>query len=273
MENFCVSIIVPVFNAEKYLDNCINSLLKQTYTNIEIIFTNDGSTDKSLIMLEKYARENQRVFVFTQQNKGPGAARNLGLKNAHGKYILFVDADDTIVPTAVAECVTIMEKGQYDMLVFNAKIIEDSRSVLGLKNSSGEYITLVNEKNEGEKNIRETIKMMQIATVWGKMFKASIIERYQIHFSKHAIGEDARFLLCFLLVLKSSYALNRTLYNYYLHPNEAFHVRHPWVGRIFRFPGIFLDVLKFTLKNRQPFKIFYFFMWLIFFIKSRRNKV
>jgi glycosyltransferase involved in cell wall biosynthesis len=272
VENICVSIIVPVYNAEKYLENCIDSLIKQTYQQIEIICVDDGSADKSASILEKYAAEDKRVILLHQQNKGPGMARNLALENTHGKYILFVDADDSLEPSAVEKCAAIMESKPYDMIVFNTNIIEDARSVSGLKNSSGEYIKLVNPQNEGEMNKTETIKMMLIATVWGKMFRFDMIKRYHIRFSRHMIGEDARFLLCYLLVVRASYALNEAFYNYYLRPKELFHAKHPWIGRLFRFPGIFFDVFKFALRNFMPFRIYYFFFWLIVFFKSRKNK-
>ena len=272
MDNISVSIIVPVYNAEKYLENCIGSLLKQTCQQIEIICVDDGSTDKSALILEKYMAEDKRVVLLHQQNKGPGMARNLALENARGKYILFVDADDSLEPSAVEECVAVMESKPYDMTVFNANIIEDTRSVSGLKDSSGEYIKLVNRQNEGEMNKAETIRMMLIATVWGKMFRLDIIRRYRIRFSRHMVGEDARFLLCYLLVVKTSYALDKTFYNYYLRPKELFHAKHPWIGRLFRFPGIFLDVFKFALRNFMPFRIYYFFFWLVLFFKSRKTK-
>jgi glycosyltransferase involved in cell wall biosynthesis len=271
-ESPLVSIIVPVFNVEKYLENCINSLLEQSYQNIEIICIDDGSTDSSTGMLEKYAAEDKRIIVLRQENQGPGPARNLALKTMHGKYVLFVDADDSLEVNAVSECIAIIEDTPCDMVLFNTNIIEDARSVSGLKNSSGEYITLVNMQNEGRKNKTETIKMMFIATVWGKMFRTDLIKRYHLVFSRHMIGEDARFLLSYLLIIKSAYALNKTFYNYYLRPKEAFHAKHPWIGRLFRFPGIFIDVFKFTLKNGMPFRIYYFFLWLIEFFKSRKKR-
>lgn len=267
-----VSIIIPVFNEETYLENCMESLLKQTCRNIEIICTDDGSTDTSLAMLENYAAQDKRVVVLQQKNQGPGLARNLALQNAQGKYILFVDADDSLEPSAAEACAAIMERSACDMVVFNTHIIEDARSVSGLKNASGEYITLVNDQNEGAMNKTETIKLMLIATVWGKMFRADLINRYRVRFSRHMVGEDARFLLCYLLIVKSAYALNQIFYHYYLRPKASFHAKYPWLGRILRFPGIFFDVFKFALKNGMPWRIYYFFFWLVVFFKSRKTK-
>lgn len=93
-----VSIIIPVFNAEKYLRDCIDSVLNQIYKNIELILVNDGSMDKSAFICNEYARVDKRVKVIHQDNFGPSAARNKGINAAQGKYIQFVDSDDYIEP-------------------------------------------------------------------------------------------------------------------------------------------------------------------------------
>jgi glycosyltransferase involved in cell wall biosynthesis len=268
-----VSIIIPVFNDEKYLPVCLDSLLAQTLQEIEIICTNDGSTDRSAEILQDYAGRDKRIIVLNQANSGPGPARNLALDNVHGKYILFCDADDTLEPNTASECSAIMDGASCDLLVFNTNIIEDGRSVAGLKKSSGEYITLVNPDNEGMLDKKGCIKISLLATVWGKMFKADLIKRYSLRYTRHMIGEDARFLLSYLLILNSGYALNKFYYNYYLRVKKPyFHAVHPWLGRLFRFPGIFLDVFTFAIKIWKPFRIFYFFYWLLVFFKSRKTE-
>ena len=95
--SWLVSIIIPVYNVEPYLEECILSLLNQTYVNTELLFINDASTDKSLELLEQYCLIDNRISIINlKENKGPGYARNIGIENAHGEYILFVDADDYI---------------------------------------------------------------------------------------------------------------------------------------------------------------------------------
>ena len=91
-----ISIIVPVYNSEKYIDKCLDSILNQTYKDLEIVLVNDGSNDQSLKILEKYALRDTRIKVVNQENKGVAAARNTGLDNATGEYILYVDSDDWI---------------------------------------------------------------------------------------------------------------------------------------------------------------------------------
>ena len=89
-----VSVIVPVYNVEAYLAQCIDSILAQDYRNFELILVNDGSTDNSGAICERYAAQDRRIRVITQENSGPSTARNTGIKAACGKYIVFVDADD-----------------------------------------------------------------------------------------------------------------------------------------------------------------------------------
>jgi len=91
-----VSIIVPVYNVEKYLEKCLESIINQTLKNLEIICVNDGSTDNSLQILEDYAKKDQRIKIINKKNRGSGAAKNTGMKNASGEYIGFVDSDDWV---------------------------------------------------------------------------------------------------------------------------------------------------------------------------------
>lgn len=94
--NVLISIIIPVYNVEDYLERCLDSIIHQSYKNIEIIVINDGSTDSSLKILEKYALKNSRIIIVNQENKGLSGARNIGVEKAIGDYIWFVDGDDFI---------------------------------------------------------------------------------------------------------------------------------------------------------------------------------
>lgn len=91
-----ISVIIPVYNVEKYLKECIESVLEQTYSNLEILLIDDGSTDKSLEICESYANIDERIVVIHQINKGLSSARNIGIENACGEYLVFVDSDDCI---------------------------------------------------------------------------------------------------------------------------------------------------------------------------------
>lgn len=90
------TVIVPVYNAEEYLDRCIESILNQTFTNYELLLVNDGSKDNSLQILRKFEKIDKRITVFTQENQGVSVARNQGIENAKGEYICFIDSDDWV---------------------------------------------------------------------------------------------------------------------------------------------------------------------------------
>ncbi len=94
MQNIKISVIIPVYNAEKYLRECLDSIVKQTLQEIEIICIDDGSTDNSLAVLREYERKDERLKIIEQANSGAGVARNAGMKAARGEYLAFMDADD-----------------------------------------------------------------------------------------------------------------------------------------------------------------------------------
>ena len=110
-----VSVIVPVYNVEQYLARCLDTVLAQTYENLEVICVNDGSTDNSLNILEHYARFDSRIKIVNKENGGLGSARNAGIKEAEGKYILFLDSDDYIASFAVEHLVKNAEKNNADI--------------------------------------------------------------------------------------------------------------------------------------------------------------
>lgn len=126
MENQLVSVIIPVYNVEKYLEECIDSVLNQTYKNIEIIIVDDGSTDSSGNICDRYAETNSQIQVVHQQNSGLSATRNTGEKQAKGKYIYFLDSDDYIVFDAIEKLCCIAENNNADVVFFDAENFADN---------------------------------------------------------------------------------------------------------------------------------------------------
>ena len=114
-----VSVIVPIYNVENYLDNCVQSILRQTYRNLEILLVDDGSPDRCPQMCDKYARQDERIRVIHKENGGLGDARNAGIREATGKYLLYVDSDDRIREDLVSVTVEAAERVQADIVIFD----------------------------------------------------------------------------------------------------------------------------------------------------------
>lgn len=119
-----VSVIIPVYNTEEYLTECLQSILNQTFGDIEVIAINDGSTDGSLTILESFADIDNRVSVFSQTNMGQSVARNVGIEKARGEFIYFMDSDDVLSKTALEKCFERIINQQLDFVFFNASILE-----------------------------------------------------------------------------------------------------------------------------------------------------
>ena len=126
MKEPLISVIVPVYNVEKYLPMCLNSILAQTYKNFEVICVDDGSTDGSLALLQKYAQKDARIKVTHQENRGLSGARNTGVDAAVGQYFCFVDSDDRIHPQLLEICLYLAQKEQADWVVFQLREIAEN---------------------------------------------------------------------------------------------------------------------------------------------------
>ena len=125
-----VSVVIPVYNAEKHIEKTINSLLNQTFKDIEFIFVNDGSKDKSLDILREYEKKDSRVIVIDQENSGPGGARNTGILKARGEYIGFLDSDDTQDKRMYELLYNKAIQGNFDVVVSDIDIIYPDHNLL-----------------------------------------------------------------------------------------------------------------------------------------------
>ena len=125
--NDLVSVIIPVYNAERYLNECIQSVLNNTYSNFELLCIDDGSTDKSLEILKKFACLDSRIKIITKKNGGVSSARNIGLHNCHGDYVMFLDADDYLTQDCIETLIDELKKNNADIV--------SARAVNQLKNN------------------------------------------------------------------------------------------------------------------------------------------
>lgn len=207
-----VSIIVPIYNSEKYISRCIDSILAQTFTNFECILIDDGSTDSSLVLCEHYRQSDNRIIVIHQENFGVSVTRNKGLELARGKYICFVDSDDYI------------QKNMYEKLVVAINNANTEVVCCGYTENNKVY-TLCNEdfifSNSSAIEIIHYLEMRQaFGLVWNKLYRKVILDTYEIRFSVALkFGEDMIFNLQYFRYVKTVYISSNCLYHY-LHDNQ-----------------------------------------------------
>lgn len=212
MENALVSIIVPVFRVEEYLKRCIESMINQTYKNIEIILVDDGSDDNCPKICDEYSKKDQRITVIHKQNGGLSDARNFGIKKSKGEYITFVDSDDTIEPDYIECLLNTLIKNNADISICGYMVKYDNGK--NIPNANGKKLVL---------NSKETLENMlyqedfNVAS-WAKLYKRNLFDK--IEFPVGKIHEDA--FTTYKLVLKSkTIACDlKPLYNYMIRSNS-----------------------------------------------------
>ena len=124
-----ISVIIPIYNCEKYIKECLSSLIKQTFKNFEIICINDGSNDDTLKILKKFEAKDERIIIFNQNNSGPGIARNIGMKKSKGKYLIFLDSDDIFKKTMLEELYIKIKENDSDVVICNSQNFEKKKMV------------------------------------------------------------------------------------------------------------------------------------------------
>lgn len=231
-----VSVIVPAYNAERFLSRCTDSILNQTYTNIELIIINDGSEDKTGIICDAYAADDSRVVVIHQENQGVSAARNAGIEKSSGVYIIFADADDALLPDAVEILLSEMRSADADIAVCSSYRVREGEAV-PLQPSGGKRRIL-----EGLESLKGSLEDRGFSyAVWAKMYRRQFIGNTRFVEGKR-VHEDAFFLFeCFCkqprVVLCDKY-----VYIYYVTAGSASRAV---------FSEKFLDILFFAERKLQ----------------------
>lgn len=223
-----ISIIVPVYNTENYLEKCLYSLVNQTYKNIEIIIIDDGSPDNSMNIIQKFVLADNRVKVISQKNQGLSGARNTGMNNANGDYIMFIDSDDWIEIDTCEKAINASEKYNADV-VFWPYIKEFSDL------QKDNYLFDKTEIIWSEKNINQLSRRMvglvgdeltnpqsidNLVTAWGKLYKKSVIGDIRFTDTKIIGTEDALFNIEVFLGINSAVYIPDLL-SHYRKDNES----------------------------------------------------
>lgn len=204
-----ISVIVPVYNVEKYLHKCIDSILAQTFTDFELLLINDGSKDNSGKICDEYGEKDKRIRVFHKENGGVSSARNMGLDNARGEWIAFVDSDDWV------------ERGYLEMFFTN---ITPEKTMLIIQNifhetDKGQTLkcnfnnSLINKDKISDLFSKNEI--VRYGYPFCKLFNASVLNMHQIRFDlKISYSEDLLFFLTYLEYVNSVYLIENALYHY-----------------------------------------------------------
>ena len=217
-----ISIIVPVYNEEKYLPQCLDSLVNQTYRDIEIICVNDGSTDGSLEILKRYAEKDERIKVVCQENQGVSESRNEGMQMAQGEWLMFVDSDDWLEQDCCERLMNVMN--DYDLLIFSyirefksssapKHVFDDQPRLFEVADIDWLYERLIAPKG---KDLKEPAKLDCLSTVWGKLYRTSTVKEYDIQFPSAKVTgtlEDMVFNGRYMNHVKRAYYIPDCLYH------------------------------------------------------------
>ena len=221
-----VSIIIPVYNAEKYLGYCLNSIASQTYRNLEIILVNDGSTDDSLKICNNYAFLDSRIRVMDIPNAGVSNARNVGLKAATGEYIEFADADDVLNPQMVETLVDKMDTYQSDLVICGFEMVslnsnQQPQDIIHFNSASLGEECVYTQQLFFEKLSCILWRTSLLECPWNKMFRKDIIRNYNLQFPiDKSLGEDFCFNIDYFAYVNKVVILSDELY-YYMQINQT----------------------------------------------------
>ena len=216
-----ISVIIPVYNCEEFLEDSVGGILKQTFTDIEVICVDDGSTDSSLEKLNEYAQSDSRVKVFSQENQGGGPARNFGLTKATGKYLYFMDADDMIYPEALEACYKLCEDNNLDFMLFKAISYFDDIDLY----EEHEYFTMsilydcVGDEVFSFEDVGDLIFNFSV-TPWGKLYNREFVMKSGAQFAPQLSFHDNMFFFEMLFNSKRIMFLNETYYVRRIHSNS-----------------------------------------------------
>lgn len=250
-----VSIIVPVYKTEKFLDRCVVSLVNQTYRNIEIILIDDGSPDSSPALCDKWANRDERISVIHKKNGGLSNSRNCGIDNAVGEYICFVDSDDYIEENLIERTYISAKKSNADVVIFS------NYNVNSRGNRARNYIKSSQSIYAGEKEIHhlfnESIGAMPQSygdaeipfSPWGRLYKRELFAKNNVYFKseRNLIYEDLMLLLDIFPFIKKALVIDEPLYNYCENKDSLTHSDDP--NRFERIKKQYL-----FLKSNYPYK-------------------
>lgn len=215
-----LSVIVPVYNVEKYVGRCLDSIISQTYKNWECVVVDDGTPDNSGHICDEYAKLDSRIRVIHKENGGVGSARNTGLLNIRGDYLTFVDSDDTIEPDSFSNYMKYA--ADYDWVMIGVRDVDLELNPLGNKWGVDEVLTYSGKASEG--GIVKATQCMSFPPTWNKLYHVDIIRDNNLLFvTTTNVNEDRIFNLKYAMHAKSIALLPNLDYNWVMNPKSITH--------------------------------------------------
>ena len=205
------SIIIPVYNVEKYIEKCLNNIIHQTYDNFEVIVVNDGTKDDSQKIINKFVKKDKRIKSFIKENGGLSSARNYGLKEITGDYIVFIDSDDYIEKDYLFKVNELLE---------NHKKIDVVKIKLNIVDEEGNLLRKENGLEEGYVDFKELTKLEFLEPSWSYIYKSSYWKKNNFKFMEGKIHEDFGLTPEILIKAKNIYYLDYYGYNYVQRENS-----------------------------------------------------
>lgn len=268
-----VSIVIPVYNTEKYLKQCLDSVLMQGLDNIEIICVNDGSTDSSVCILEEYAAMDSRVVTITQENQGPSCARNAGIQFSKGKYICFLDSDDMLADNALVELYKMAEEKQLEILCYDASCFYESEQLEKNEYKDDYYNSKksYSEIKTGKELFCDMVEADDFCDSACLLFiNRKWLEKEDIFFVPNIIHEDCMFVFeCFMRAHRIEH-INNPYLKYRVRPQSIMTTKANSAslrGRTFCYTAILRYLLNNELSDRERNAIVKFEKLIIYSIK------
>ena len=264
-----ISVIVPVYNVEKYIFQCVDSILNQTYRNIEIIIVDDGSTDKSSKICDEYQLKDSRVRVIHQKNKGLGGARNTGLKFATGEYVLFLDSDDWLECDALEIMINKIQNSRADIVIGGINLyIEETQEI---KNG---WIKDFSDRT-GVYSINNDNFIETFTPAWARLYRKSFLDNNNLKFVEHCYYEDNSWG-CFIAIYTKKIAFVKKVFFYRQHKNSITAIKDEkvfdWI-KDFKYFYNFIKNQNINNEKLEMAKLWYFLNFYYYYkLLSHKNK-
>lgn len=259
MKNPAVSIIVPLYNTEHFLPRCLDSLINQTFRDIEIICVNDGSPDNAAAVCRGYAADDPRISLISQTNQGLSAARNAGLALAKGSLIQFCDSDDSFDPAMCEKLHSALLSSGADTAVSGINLVYEDAPPLPEEHLSY-YKTQFNGMRLTDDETFKTINVF----AHNKIFKKSLLDQYGVIFPYGLRYEDAAFTFKYLMIAKSVFYIEDNLYNYTIRPGSIMdETRRNKPPYALDHINVMRDIYYFMHTNNLEKRFMQLFVWMV----------